>query len=679
MKNFRKFAKHVAIAIVGIAALSMTACSDDVDESNLYTFTGNMITGYLAKSDSFQLYSYCLKKVYLSSKSKSTFSDLLAARGNYTVFAPTDEAMHYFLDSIYNQKDYPIEQVEDSIVEKIVRCGIIDNGDNTAYRIEDLYEGSIPITNADDRYLTIQFDTLQGKTITKINNDAMVISRNIETENGYIHVVDRVVMLSNAYISSMIDEAPNLRIFSMLLKETGWADSLNFYRDEVYEQQEHEEYTTQYEWGTDRIPQHRYYGYTVLVETDSIFHEKWGIDMPIVEQGVIVNEATIRQQMKQKCQQAYPGATAESLTDHGNAENQFIAYHLLDTRIPYNWLVVHRTEYGFSYKLPTRLSINCDNFWETMSKRHRRMIKMTEGPTTDGIRINRYYKYDSDTYEETSVPIPGIGISSTNGDYDNNALNGFYYPIDDILVYNDDVPGKVLNQRIRMDLSTYYPELINNSLFIADYNGHYMPHGYLKHVTINAEASDYHYLTGYNCGWNDMYCDEHNITGAYDFTLRIPPVPFEGTWEVRLVYSYSANRGMVQLYFGTDKNNLQAYGLPLDQRVQVTNPTIGWALYEDEDPELNRVRDKDMRNKGYMMGCKHEGPSTGGVVTTTLYNVTSEHRLRKIFYTGNLDPDETYYIRFKSILSNTATMFVLDYIEFAPKSVYNGDIAEDAW
>ena len=45
MKNFRKFAKHVAIAIVGIAALSMTACSDDVDESNLYTFTGNMITG----------------------------------------------------------------------------------------------------------------------------------------------------------------------------------------------------------------------------------------------------------------------------------------------------------------------------------------------------------------------------------------------------------------------------------------------------------------------------------------------------------------------------------------------------------------------------------------------------------------------------------------------------------
>jgi len=401
--------------------------------------------------------------------------------------------------------------------------------------------------------------------------------------------------------------------------------------------------------------------------------------MPVVEAGVITNEATIREQLRQKCREAYPHATANDLTDHNNAENQFVAYHLLKIRVPYNWLVVHRTEYGFSYNNPTRLSICCDNYWETMTTIHRRLIKMTDGPTTDGIKINRCNKYDPDTYDETEVTIPGIGIRSNNGDYDNNALNGFYYPIDDILVYSDDVPGKVLNQRIRMDLSTYLPELINNNIFIADYNPYLIPNGYLEYVKMNSEETQYNYLTGYNQNYNDMYCDEHNITGQYDFTLRLPPVPFEGTWEVRLVYSYSANRGMAQLYFGTNPDNLQAYGLPIDERVEVTNPNIGWALYENEDPELNRQRDKDMRNKGYMMGCKHEGLTTGGIVTTTLYNVTSEHRLRKIFYTGNLDPDETYYIRFKSILSNTSTMFVLDYVEFAPKTVYNGDIPEDAW
>ena len=491
---------------------------------------------------------------------------------------------------------------------------------------------------------------------------------------------DRVVMLSNAYVSSLLEEAGNMRIFSMLLNSTGWADSLENYRDDAYEQLDKPEtYPNDFGWGDSRYPQHRYYGYTVLAETDSVFHEKRGIDMPVVEAGVITNEATIREQLRQICREAYPHATANDLTDHNNAENQFVAYHLLKIRVPYNWLVVHRTEYGFSYNNPTRLSICCDNYWETMTTIHRRLIKMTDGPTTDGIKINRCNKYDPDTYDETEVTIPGIGIRSNNGDYDNNALNGFYYPIDDILVYSDDVPGKVLNQRIRMDLSTYLPELINNNIFIADYNPYLIPNGYLEYVKMNSEETQYNYLTGYNQNYNDMYCDEHNITGQYDFTLRLPPVPFEGTWEVRLVYSYSANRGMAQLYFGTNPDNLQAYGLPIDERVEVTNANIGWALYENEDPELNRKRDKDMRNKGYMMGCKHEGPTTGGIVTTTLYNVMSEHRLRKIFYTGNLDPDETYYIRFKSILSNTSTMFVLDYVEFAPKTVYNGDIPEDAW
>lgn len=680
MKTIRRLFGCLAFLVLGITAATFSGCSDNVDDSNLYTFTGDMITGWLQESDSFQLYSSLLRRVRLSAKSQSTFADLLSARGNYTVFAPTDRAMHHLLDSIYNQADFPVDQVSDSVAERIVRCSILDNKDGDAYRIADMNEGTIATTNADDRYLTIRFDTIGGQAITKINNDAIVISPDHEMENGYIHVVNRVVLLSNAYVCNLIDAADNVRIFSALLKYTGWDQRLTKYRDEEYELRDlPEKYTGTPNWN-DIIPQHRYFGYTVLLETDSVFHEKWGIDMPVVEAGVVTNEAQILRQIEAKCAEAYPGAAGVSPTDSTNAVNEFVAYHLLPARIPFNWLVVHRTEYGFSYRNPTRLSINCDNFWETMTPSHRRLIKMTEGPATDGIRINRYSHYDADTYTETMVEIPGIGVRSNNGDFDNNALNGFYYPIDDILVYSDDVPGKVLNQRIRMDLSTYYPELITNGLFIMEgQNGIYLPRGYVDYLTLNVEETNYHYLTGYNCNWNDMYCDEHNVTGQYDFTLRLPPVPYEGSWEVRLVYSYSANRGMAQLYFGTDKNNLQAEGLPIDERIQVTSPTIGWALYDDEDPDLNRERDRNMRNHGYMMGCKHEGPSTGGVVGTTLYNVRSEHRLRKIFHTGNLYPDQTYYIRFKSVLANTSTMFVLDYVEFAPKNVYNGVEPEDAW
>lgn len=680
MKAIKKLSACMAFLATLTFAIGFSGCSDSVDNANLYSFTGDMITGWLAKSDSFKMYTYVLKKVKLSSKSKSTFGDLLSARGNYTVFAPTDEAMHHLLDSIYNQPDFPVEQVSDSIAERIVRCSILDNGDGDPYRIVDFNEGTMPITNADDRYMTIRFDTLGGRAIAVINNDARVISQDHEMENGYIHVVDRVVLLSNAYISNVIEKAPNTKIFSLMLEQTGWAKKLTKYRDEEWEKRDYpERYAGTPNWN-DLYPEHRYFGYTVLLETDSVFHEKWGIDMPIIEGGVVTNEAQILEQLKAKCAEAYPFAKGTSLTDSTNSMNEFVAYHLIPIRIPFNWLVVHRTEYGFAYKNPTKLSICCDNYWESMTTSHRRLIKMTEGPTTDGIRINRYNKYDRDTYDETYVGIPGIGVHSGNGDYDNNALNGFYYPIDDILVYTDDVPGKVLNQRIRMNLSTYYPELITNGIFIKDgERGIILPEGYLDYVTINSDETKYHYLTGNNMGWHDMYCDEHNVTGQYDFTIRLPPVPFEGSWEFRIVYSYSSNRGMAQIYFGTDKNNLTAEGLPIDERVQVTNPTIGWALYEDEDPELNQARDKNMRNHGYMMGCKHEGPSTGGVVNRTLYNVTTEHRLRKIIHTGVLYPDKTYYLRVKSVLANTATMFVLDYVEFAPKSVYNGPEPEDAW
>ena len=52
---------------------------------------------------------------------------------------------------------------------------------------------------------------------------------------------------------------------------------------------------------------------------------------------------------------------------------------------------------------------------------------------------------------------------------------------------------------------------------------------------------------------------------------------------------------------------------------------------------------------------------------------------RKILYTGYFEPEKTYYMRFKTVLEATDRQFVLDYIEFCPKSIYDGVLAEDRW
>ena len=652
-----------------LAIVSLAGCSDNINDSNLFVSKGKTVTQLLEEDPDFSIYLHLLQQVRLSDKSPSSVAQMLSARGNYTVFAPQNNAMHHYLDSIYATPDFDYTHTDDSVAKILVTSSIIDCGHDEAYKKSMLVEGAIEKTNLADRYLTVSFDTLDGKAVVKINKDATIMSSDNEATNGCIHVVDRSLALSNAYLPQIIGEAGNLRIFSMLLFNTGWDRQLQQYRDEEYEKRTNLEAD---------MPQHRYIGYTAFAETDSVFHNKWGIDMPKISEGKMTNADEIMRQIKEKCRQAYPNAKDEDMKSDGNAVNQFVAYHLLPERIAYNKLVIHYGELGFSYKLPTRLTIDCFEYYETMTKAHRRLLKLTEGRQTDGIRINRHCTYDEDDYSEISVSRPGIKILPDNGAYDFNALNGFYYPIDDILVYDDDVPNIVLNERLRFDFSAILPELITNGLRRLNQNIDVLiPQGYFENMTFT-EKSNYRYLPGYGAGWPNFQGDEHNVRGMYDLTVKLPPVPLEGTYELRWAIPIYPTRGMAQFYFGTDKDNLSAIGLPVDLRLFADNPSIGWKE-DTDDKTLNREKDRSMRNHGYMMPPKHDGPTTGGVANMSLRAQTQYQRIRKIVYTGNMKPDEIYYVRCKSVLSNTSTQFVMDRLELVPKNVYNGSKPEDIW
>jgi hypothetical protein len=45
-----------------------------------------------------------------------------------------------------------------------------------------------------------------------------------------------------------------------------------------------------------------------------------------------------------------------------------------------------------------------------------------------------------------------------------------------------------------------------------------------------------------------------------------------------------------------------------------------------------------------------------------------------------MEPEKTYYIRFKTVLDASQKQFVIDNFEIVPKSVYNSPIkSEDKW
>lgn len=141
------------IITLAICAFFLQACKEDIDTSDRFTLRNETIASYLSKHQQFSEYCKLLNQVRISKKSKSTVMQLLSARGHYTVFAPTNEAIQSYLDSLAHRgviseaswDAFATIRQADSIRQTIVYNSIIDpgcfdsNGNGILY-----YTGSFP-------------------------------------------------------------------------------------------------------------------------------------------------------------------------------------------------------------------------------------------------------------------------------------------------------------------------------------------------------------------------------------------------------------------------------------------------------------------------------------------------------------------------------------------------------
>jgi hypothetical protein len=210
---------------------------------------------------------------------------------------------------------------------------------------------------------------------------------------------------------------------------------------------------------------------------------------------------------------------------------------------------------------------------------------------------------------------------------------------------------------------------------------------YLENVDIS-DNTNFYYLTGRinnTSSWANYQGDELNVVGNYEMTMKLPPVPKDGVYELRMAISANDRRGMCQVYWGTNKNALPAAGIPFDMRMggkewylKGQAAIAGIVGYEDDvedDEEVNAENDKKMRNNWYMKAPNFYymyGEST---------SMRKRHQtLRRIIVREEMKADETYYIQFKSVLEDKETEFFMDFIEFCPKEVYdNPQTPEDIW
>jgi hypothetical protein len=161
--------------------------------------------------------------------------------------------------------------------------------------------------------------------------------------------------------------------------------------------------------------------------------------------------------------------------------------------------------------------------------------------------------------------------------------------------------------------------------------------------------------------------------------FKLPPVPRRGTYEVRYKVLANGNRGVAQVYFGSDPERLPVAGIPLDLTMDCRNADdarkVGWEDDNPNDDDYSAEIDKRMRNNGYMKGPKSIDSADG-----TERGANDRENIRHIFVRQTLDPDKTYYIKLKSVLDAEKKEFYMDFIEYVAKEIYdNPEEPEDIW
>lgn len=671
-----------------LAAVALWNCSENIDITARYVFQHKTLTEYLDSHEEYSDYMRLLSKVPVSRISKTTLRQLLSARGHYTVFAPTNEAIQNYLDTLSKRgiisepswEGFPNGHVLDSIEKVIVYNSIIDSGDQDAlltYNFPSRQDAEIPFPNMYDRRLVVHVP--QDSVGPILVNDAPLDERNCDIPllNGVLHAVHAVIAPSNNTLGRLLFNTYNQRregfyVASMLAKACGLIDTLEKYKDFAYEEKyisgivpEYREHDTGQKiyWS----PENRYYGYTYFAETDSFWQSELG------KNPLDIQPADVAEYLTSKG--IYPDA--QNNTDYESTDNllnRFVTYHLLPLRLSTDNLVHHGNEKGYN-KDTKELGTVMSEFYTTMG--HRRLLKILESKESHGIYLNRFPKIDNSRhgdYHELGCEADkeGILIGAPNLEGENNVRNGIIYPIDKLLVYDDPTRNNLMRQRIRWDVTAMFPELTNNDIRMSAQNKHcwvdFPPntvYKYLDDLDISEETVFFYEHYGYG---NNYLLDEFRGTKRLDITLRMPPVPRRGTYELRIAVKYGTDerRGIYQFYWGTDKEHLAALGIPVNY--SVTGREIGWE--EDSgDDDYDAEVDKRLRNKDWMKGPNlyPDGRDWQGA-------------LRRIIVRRTMDPDETYYLRFKCVTDRYGLFLYFDYMEYCAKEVYDSpETPEDIW
>lgn len=616
-------------------------------------------------------------------------TDLLSAYGHYTCFLPSNKVVENYLNKkgLNSVKDLTREQCD-----TIARTHLVNN----MYATIDMNDGTLNTANMNKRYIQITHTVDKNdNSVVQLNRMSNIIFelKDDSVENGIIHPIDVLLENSNSSISDVLKANDRIRIFYEGLVATGLRDTLIKTKDESYDGSKYGTYSyTSDFWREIAVaPEEKKYGFTVFVEPDDLYEKKFK------EYGISTSNGMVRALYDLACKIYDPVFAGDAdykaaygfdkITDRNNPLNMFMAYHIL-TRDVIGWnkltpIEVHSGIVDGAIGIKIDKMNPCD-WYETLMPRT--MMKLEQATVREYMgNSERGQRYINRRVDD-KFSIDGSKIQPTvEADYLQDAPNGRYFYIDDIIAFSKDTQEKVLNDRIRMDFSTIFPEVMTMNMRLngdptkddesskADQtfkNGknYWFPKGYLDNVTMEGNGV----LVYRRPHWNfwSYEGDEFNLFGDYDFTFRLPPVPYEGEYQIRLGFCALDTRGVAQIYFDG-----KPQGIPVDMRKRLSDETIlgdqfGTKKWADMTDEEKAEDQKMLKNLGYYRGAYGGYHSSGSTINEFVDNPRT---YRLVLCTVHINPKKDHYIRVRCTSSSKLgnnNEFMMDYLEIVPKSVY---------
>jgi hypothetical protein len=659
----------VKYIICGICVIcGVMSCNEEPDGSNLFSSDQKTIAEMLRDRSELSAFYRILEK--------GSFDKYLGTYGEYTCFAPVNEGVNRYIDSLYKDESYLISKAkkkhngiqEDpnwANLDVMARVNLMPDSlcdDIARFHLSGERHMQVDLDGTATTWTTMKigrsirvntFDEIKAPKeayigLTSLNDVSAITEGDIEAINGVLHICSEMIPRSDRTTDDQlrVEGEKDLSIFYAALEATGYTDTL------MIERKNNPDGTAiTYDLGNnhnDRDGNVLYYPkecmikWTVFAETDDVFRAA-GINS--------------FDDLKAKCAEWYGNcsgwydyikeknikiSTGDDYTSKFNVVNMFVAYHILRAGMPIDRIVYEKNKqtdaswnFCFGYEP--------QEYFETMLPNTLLKVWETNPKTTKDLWLNRYLTNNTLTTKLGMFGMPGDGdhtLVFRGVSVDRNSsvetLNGYIHRIKGILKYDQNAKD-ALHERLRLDSSTFLYELINNGLRgatpseVSTLNGGGDGNRVAFHNTFFDNIVCYNpgTLLRFNVmgAWRAHNSDQFQGWDVYDFAIKLPHVP-TGDYELRIIYPPMGRGGLMQFYLGNSskQSDMVAIGIPFDA---CANPhedaTFGYEPIQtlDENPESDFGVEcgQRMHVRGYMYAPASFSRGTYNTITDPLsYN-----------------------------------------------------------